>query len=146
MCQDALEHGQKLRVYREQLQKTVQELQEAHTCCESLKRQIDEVTQQAHQKVKCFRVSVSVYMHILKPMCGHVNSLKQFSLEEEIYCTLCILKCILKMYYLVQLKEKWCSRTNFKHERRHKKTIILIRILNNIKRAKFLMSCWVNEH
>ncbi len=103
VCQDALEHGQQLRVYREQLQKTVQELQEAYTRCESLNRQIDEVTQQAHQKVKRFRVSVSVYMHILKtimlkPMCGHVNSFKKKNLGKEIYCTLCILKYILKMY------------------------------------------------
>ncbi|XP_051983885.1 coiled-coil domain-containing protein 18-like isoform X1 [Xyrauchen texanus] len=46
----ALEHGQQLRAYREQLQKTVKELQEAQTRCDTLNKQIDEVSQQAGQK------------------------------------------------------------------------------------------------
>ncbi|XP_051989334.1 LOW QUALITY PROTEIN: coiled-coil domain-containing protein 18-like [Xyrauchen texanus] len=46
----AVEHGQQLRAYREQLQKTVKELQEAHTHCNTLTRQIEEVSLQARQK------------------------------------------------------------------------------------------------
>lgn len=52
VCQGALEHGQQLRVYREQLQKTVQELQGTQTRCDSLNRQIDQITQQARHKVE----------------------------------------------------------------------------------------------
>ncbi|XP_056329051.1 coiled-coil domain-containing protein 18 [Danio aesculapii] len=46
----AVGHSQQLRVYREQLLKTVQQLQEAQTRCDSLNRQIEEITRQAHQK------------------------------------------------------------------------------------------------
>ncbi|TRY87533.1 hypothetical protein DNTS_007090 [Danionella cerebrum] len=48
--QDAAEHSQQLRVYREQLQKTVQQLHEARSCCKTLNQQMLEVTQRAHQK------------------------------------------------------------------------------------------------
>ncbi|XP_026802124.3 coiled-coil domain-containing protein 18 isoform X2 [Pangasianodon hypophthalmus] len=46
----ALELGQQLRVCREQLQKSAQDLQDAHTRCDALSRQLDDVTQQERQK------------------------------------------------------------------------------------------------
>lgn len=50
MDKGAVGHSQQLRVYREQLLKTVQQLQEAQSRCDSLNRQIEEITRQAHQK------------------------------------------------------------------------------------------------
>ncbi|KAA0719027.1 Coiled-coil domain-containing protein 18 [Triplophysa tibetana] len=46
----AFEHGQQLRVYREQLQKTVHDFQDSHTRCDALNTQLNDVTQQARQK------------------------------------------------------------------------------------------------
>ncbi|XP_060762488.1 coiled-coil domain-containing protein 18 isoform X2 [Neoarius graeffei] len=46
----ALELGQQLRVCREQLQKSAQDLQDAHTRCDALSNQLDNVTQLERQK------------------------------------------------------------------------------------------------
>ncbi|XP_053507325.1 coiled-coil domain-containing protein 18 isoform X1 [Ictalurus furcatus] len=46
----ALELGQQLRVCREQLQKSAQDLQDTHTRCDALSRQLDGVSQQERQK------------------------------------------------------------------------------------------------
>ncbi|KAM9440276.1 coiled-coil domain-containing protein 18 isoform 1-T1 [Clarias gariepinus] len=45
-----LELGQQLRVCREQLQRSAQDLQDAHTRCDALSRQLEDVTQQERQK------------------------------------------------------------------------------------------------
>ncbi|XP_027013980.2 coiled-coil domain-containing protein 18 [Tachysurus fulvidraco] len=46
-----LELGQQLRVCREQLQKSAQDLQDAHTRCDALSSRLEDVTQQERQKV-----------------------------------------------------------------------------------------------
>ncbi|KAI4894106.1 hypothetical protein NFI96_020168, partial [Prochilodus magdalenae] len=46
----SVEYGQQLRASREQLQRTAQDLQEAHARCDNLSKHLDDLTQQARQK------------------------------------------------------------------------------------------------
>lgn len=63
--QSVLEVGQQLRVCREQLQESAQDLQEAHARSDALSRQLDDITEQERRKVQalhsCTDCSTLIY-------------------------------------------------------------------------------------